>query len=222
MKHRFSFILLAVCAAFASHAQQQVGDSASLCMPLIFEQYYNAPQDQPQESSPYTLDAGDQWLQEAIARGNRYKRLRFDTMVGNPSMVRYNIHTLPEPPKEQAIKGDPSKALLTVAPPSIAQPEEQKIEEVAVKLHDWLHEFKGSLHFTQAYISSNWYQGGENNINILAISTSPIRLSVVVDSDQCTQAVQCLHTAFGLDADEVFEEKALSAEEIAAKMNKGR
>lgn len=62
----------------------------------------------------------------------------------------------------------------------------------------------------------------ENDINILAISTSPIRLSVVVDADQCTKAVQCLHTAFGLDADEVFEEKALSAEEIAAKMNKGR
>ena len=63
---------------------------------------------------------------------------------------------------------------------------------------------------------------GENNINILAISTSPIRLSVVVEGSQCAEAVQCLHTAFGLDADEVFEEKALSAEEIAAKMNKGR
>ncbi len=63
---------------------------------------------------------------------------------------------------------------------------------------------------------------GENNINILAISTSPIRLSVVVEGSQCAQAVQCLHTAFELDSEEVFEEKALSADEIAAKMNKGR
>lgn len=63
---------------------------------------------------------------------------------------------------------------------------------------------------------------GENEINILAISTSPIRLSVVVDGAQATQAVRVLHTAFGLDSDSVFEEKQLSAEEIAAKMQKGR
>ena len=63
---------------------------------------------------------------------------------------------------------------------------------------------------------------GQNDINILAISTSPIRLSVVVDAAQAAQAVQCLHSAFGLDSDSVFVETQLSAEEIAAKMNKGR
>ena len=63
---------------------------------------------------------------------------------------------------------------------------------------------------------------GENQINILAISTSPIRLSVVVDGSQAAEAVRCLHTAFDLDSDSVFEETQLSAEEIAAKMNKGR
>ena len=63
---------------------------------------------------------------------------------------------------------------------------------------------------------------GDNNINILAISTSPIRLSMMVDAAQVADAVRVLHTAFGLDAEEVFEETQLSAEEIAAKMNKGR
>ena len=63
---------------------------------------------------------------------------------------------------------------------------------------------------------------GDNNINIVAISTSPIRLSMIVDAAQAVQAVQCLHTAFGLDSDDVFVETQLSAEEIAAKMKKGR
>lgn len=63
---------------------------------------------------------------------------------------------------------------------------------------------------------------GDNQINIDAISTSPIRLSVVVSAAQAAEAVRCLHTAFGLDSDEIFEETQLSAEEIAAKMNKGR
>lgn len=63
---------------------------------------------------------------------------------------------------------------------------------------------------------------GDNNINILAISTSPIRLSMVVEAGQAAEAVRVLHTAFGLDSDEIFEETQLSAEEIAAKLAKGR
>lgn len=62
----------------------------------------------------------------------------------------------------------------------------------------------------------------ENEINILMISTSPIRISVVVEASQVEAAVRCLHTAFGLDSDSIFEETQLSPEEIAAKMNKGR
>lgn len=62
----------------------------------------------------------------------------------------------------------------------------------------------------------------ENNVNIQMISTSPIRLSVVVSGDQMALAVRCLHTTFGLDSDSVFEEKMLSADEIAAKQKKGR
>ena len=42
------------------------------------------------------------------------------------------------------------------------------------------------------------------------------------DAAQAAAAVRCLHTAFELDSDSVFEETQLSAEEIAAKMNKGR
>ncbi len=62
----------------------------------------------------------------------------------------------------------------------------------------------------------------ENDINILAISTSPIRLSMVIEASEVQRAVQVLHTAFDLDSDSVFEETQLSAEEIAAKMKKGR
>ena len=62
----------------------------------------------------------------------------------------------------------------------------------------------------------------DNHINILMISTSPIRISVVVEKSQVEAAVRCLHTAFGLDSDSIFEETQLSPEEIAAKMAKGR
>jgi aspartate kinase len=62
----------------------------------------------------------------------------------------------------------------------------------------------------------------ENNINIEMISTSAIRVSVVIDSAVAQTAMQKLHTAFGLDSDQVFEETQLTEEELAAKANKGR
>ena len=62
----------------------------------------------------------------------------------------------------------------------------------------------------------------ENGINIDMISTSAIRVSVVIDSAQTQLAMEKLHTAFDLDSDQVFEETQLSDEELAAKAQKGR
>ncbi len=45
---------------------------------------------------------------------------------------------------------------------------------------------------------------------------------MVIEAHEAQRAVQVLHTAFDLDADSVFEETQLSAEEIADKMKKGR
>lgn len=42
----------------------------------------------------------------------------------------------------------------------------------------------------------------DNGVNISMISTSPIRISIVIDADQCQQAVRALHTAFDLDDEE--------------------
>jgi aspartate kinase len=62
----------------------------------------------------------------------------------------------------------------------------------------------------------------DGGINISMISTSDIRTSVVIPADKAEQAVRLLHSAFGLDGEQVFEEKQLSAEELKAKAKKGR
>jgi aspartate kinase len=61
-----------------------------------------------------------------------------------------------------------------------------------------------------------------NGINISMIATSAIRVSVVINGAHAQQAMQALHTAFGLDSEQVFEETQLSGEELAAKAAKGR
>lgn len=36
-----------------------------------------------------------------------------------------------------------------------------------VKKRHWIRTFASSLQFSQAYVSPNWYQGGNNNLNTL-------------------------------------------------------
>ena len=62
----------------------------------------------------------------------------------------------------------------------------------------------------------------DGDVNISMTSTSDIRTSVVIPADEAERAVRLLHTAFGLDGTKVFQETQLSAEELAAKANKGR
>ena len=62
----------------------------------------------------------------------------------------------------------------------------------------------------------------KNGVNIGMISTSAIRVSVVIEGEKTELAAQSLHTAFGLDSSDVFQETQLSGEELAAKAAKGR
>ncbi|MCL2750385.1 MAG: ACT domain-containing protein, partial [Coriobacteriia bacterium] len=62
----------------------------------------------------------------------------------------------------------------------------------------------------------------KNGINIEMISTSAIRISVIINPKHSELAQQALHTAFDLDSTQIFEEDNLSAEELDAKAKKGR
>ena len=56
---------------------------------------------------------------------------------------------------------------------------------------------------SNAGIAARMFQAlGDRRINILAISTSEIKVSVLIDADYTELAVRVLHTAYGLDAED--------------------
>lgn len=177
---RFKTLLLALFTVGSVLMPQvvvaQSADSiqaSTLLMPLIFERQQTpdslltAPQlGSSAAAEGLHLGVENAWLKEAQTKRQRENALRYGAMIENPQLVKYNMATLPEPPEEYAVGADLAKNRLVITPVE-TEPVTVEVEKVEIKPRNWLHTFKGSLHFTQAYVSDNWYQGGENNINVL-------------------------------------------------------
>ena len=177
MKRLTLTICLALAAIMAMNAAPGGDDFTSagdvkpsmLYVPLVYDNHSTEAAIRQHESKPlYALDAGDEWLQEAMADSEHARSVRQRAMIDNPQLVAYNASRLPEAPPEGVIPGDPRQGKLTIAPPQVAAPEDVKpVDTLPLQVHNWLHVFNASLQFTQAYISGNWYQGGENNLALL-------------------------------------------------------
>lgn len=107
------------------------------------------------------------WLSTDFFHENLMTHARQYVIVNSPYLVRYDEAKLPEPPKKFEAKVDPKTAKIVIAEIIPEKAPEQKMEAQFYKRH-WLNTFNGSVQFSQAYVSPNWYQGGNKNINMLA------------------------------------------------------
>lgn len=113
----------------------------------------------------------DEWkMPESIVRGNRDVRMAADAihmvMVNHPRSTEYLYWKLPEPPvlipDDQSFAGFLKRMQLPVVDVSKAE-----IEQTEIAKRHWLHVFNSGLHFSQAFVSPNWYQGGNKYLALL-------------------------------------------------------
>lgn len=105
------------------------------------------------------------WLINGMMRRQAGMRAAFETMGEGAGKIDFLAWELPEPPKLMAINASP-EIPTAKAIPELGQIEAPIITEVTKKRH-WLHLLTGAVQFSQAYISPNWYQGGDNNVTLL-------------------------------------------------------
>lgn len=116
------------------------------------------------------LNGDNRWIDDALSQREQAAGTRYRATVNYPQLVAYNASTLPEPPTEHVVTPNPAKNRLSIETvPDDTISVDPILELQEIKVRNWLHAVNASLHFTQAYISQNWYQGGENNINILGL-----------------------------------------------------
>ena len=107
------------------------------------------------------------WLEEYDIVDRQMKLMQQSLFFNHPGAVRYNLEKLPHVPKMYKTTIDPDNHRIQIRE-ELAKPiEETKLEAEEVKRRHWIRTFNASLQFSQAYVSPNWYQGGNNNLNVL-------------------------------------------------------
>ena len=107
-----------------------------------------------------------QWFQDALIARREQQDLMYSYMISHPESIEYAYWDLPLPPvlleedrsflafirKQEVPEFDPMEAILP-----------------DLELHQihWLHTAGAQVQFSQAFVSPNWYQGGNNYLALL-------------------------------------------------------
>ena len=129
---------------------------------------------QPIITSDSTLSSPNyqNWINREANLSNQYQPLNQRQNTFDNNKIKYNIDNRLKI-SQSSYKADPKQLEI----------EEQSKEGVSyvgeadINRRNWLHSFNGSLQFSQAYISPNWYQGGNNNLNMLLNTEFNIKLN---------------------------------------------
>ena len=146
--------------------------------PVVFGKYHfldTVPMIMPNNRDPRFASAY-KWL-DNLADGERMMadiRQRYE--IASPLTVRYNAAYMPDVPKEFRAFIDKGTTRIKFEEIKI---DHRSLNEVQTDIEQrhWLKTFDASLQFSQAYISPNWYQGGNNNLNMIGQINYNVKLN---------------------------------------------
>lgn len=139
--------------------------------PIVFSNANDSIQEPPIFTQDHiglnpAIKLSNNWLADYNNTDEIMQYIRHHITYGQPAIVRYNSRTLPEIPKNYRGIIDPVTSKIII--------EEAKVDAYVdggirpdVERRVWLNSFNAAIQFSQAYISPNWYQGGNNNLNVI-------------------------------------------------------
>ena len=138
----------------------------SFFMPAVFSTYQ-----QFDSIDPFAVEISGnpamRWLEDANASADKQRRIMQNALINNPAAAKYNAAWMPEPYKQYVAIINPDDNTITISEEAPEIPMSSTFNPVEINKKHWIKTFKSSLLFSQAYVSPNWYQGGNNNLNAL-------------------------------------------------------
>ncbi len=106
------------------------------------------------------------WLHDALTQTRISGDFMYSTMVVSPHTIQYTYWDLPVPPRLPEDDVTLGSYIKNLNLPEVAVAD-ALLPEFEQKKKHWLHQFNTGLQFSQAYVSKNWYQGGNNYLALL-------------------------------------------------------
>lgn len=106
------------------------------------------------------------WLRDALTQSRISQDVMYYNMVYSPQTIEYTYWDLPVPPRLPEDDVTLGTYIRNLNLPDVST-SDAFIPEFEQKKKHWLHKFNTGLQFSQAYVSKNWYQGGNNYLALL-------------------------------------------------------
>ncbi len=175
--------------------------------PVIAEEQITV--EEPQEPLSILGDVRPAWLTSAYNAWNMQEDMMYTMMVEQPSRIEYAYWLLPVPPTlpedDHSFKGFLKRSFVPVVNVQEAVIPEQEIE----KKH-WLHVVNGALQFSQAFVSENWYQGGNNHLALLINFLWDVQLNPVYHPNFLFQSTLSYKLGLNSTEDDNFHKYSIS------------
>lgn len=117
-------------------------------------------------SEHFIIGKRPKWLTDALLAQRSQEDLMYSYMIDHPEDIEYADWDLPEPP---VLYDDDITFLTYLKKQELPEVkiEDAVLTEAVVRKKHWLHTMGAKLQFSQAYVSPNWYQGGNNYLALL-------------------------------------------------------
>lgn len=140
-----------------------------------------------QEMTAMQSDYVPGWLRDALKEKRMAQNLMYSIMVNNPDAIEYAYWNLPEPPRLPDEDHSFSTYIKSLQLPEIDE-NKTRLETAAISKRHWLHNAQAGIQFSQAYVSSNWYQGGNDYLALLLNALWDVQLNKVYHPDLMFQS----------------------------------
>lgn len=108
-------------------------------------------------------DEAPLWLRNSLTSYRIQEDFIYNTMIANPLHIEYSYWGLPERPKLPEDEVSFASYIKKLDLPEVSA-EKAILPDQDVRRIHWLHTANGYTQFSQSYLSSNWYQGGNNHV----------------------------------------------------------
>lgn len=121
----------------------------------------------PGSQNPFDKVQVPDWLRRANNTARLANQLSYRLLYESPELVRYTRASLPDAPKMYHTVVDPSTLRFDIRQFEGDLIADAEIKAVNLRKRHWINSFSASLQFSQAYVSPNWYQGGNSNLTAI-------------------------------------------------------